>query len=162
MFSLQQFFGKGDRFLGLLESAAQEAHDCVKLTVEIVKVPGDTKKWDELVLTRRKERKIFEQINTELVRTFVTGLEREDIEALARCLYRIPKAAEKLAGRFIMAKPYLEGLDLSRQADLMIMATDGAVAMVGQLRHINDLEKVKELNDPFNTWRARPTNYWRN
>ena len=46
MFSLQQFFGKGDRFLKLLEAAALEAHECVRLTVEIIKSPRDTKKLD--------------------------------------------------------------------------------------------------------------------
>ena len=79
MFSLQQFFGKGDKFLRLLEAAALEAHNCVKLTVEIIKSPGDTQKLDALVLARRKEKKISEQISSELVKTFVTGLEREDI-----------------------------------------------------------------------------------
>jgi hypothetical protein len=41
---------------------------------------------------------LTDQISTELVNAFVTGLEREDIEALAHAPFRIPKAAEKLAG----------------------------------------------------------------
>ena len=109
MFSLQQFFGKGDKFLRLLEAAALEAHNCVKLTVEIIKSPGDTQKLDALVLARRKEKKISEQISSELVKTFVTGLEREDIEALMRGLYKIPKTAEKVAERFLIAAPHSAG-----------------------------------------------------
>ncbi len=49
---------------------------------------------DDLALSRRKEKKIGEQITTELVKTFVTGLEREDIEALALALRKIPKTVE--------------------------------------------------------------------
>ena len=147
MFSLQQFFGKGDRFLKLLEAAALEAHECVRLTVEIIKSPRDTKKLDELVLARRKEKKISEQISAELVKTFVTGLEREDIEALARGLYKIPKTAEKVAERFQIAAPHLDGLDLSRQAEMMIKAADGVLAMIQQLHQMNELEKIKDLND---------------
>jgi uncharacterized protein Yka (UPF0111/DUF47 family) len=147
MFSLQQFFGKGDRFLKLLEAAALEAHECVRLTVEIIKSPRDTKILDELVLARRKEKKISEQISAELVKTFVTGLEREDIEALARGLYKIPKTAEKVAERFQIAAPHLDRLDLSRQADMMIKAADGVLAMIQQLHQMNDLEKIKDLND---------------
>lgn len=147
MFSLQQFFGKGDRFLKLLDAAAQETHSCVRLTVDIIKTPGDTKKMDEMVLSRRKGKQISEQISTELVKTFVTGIEREDIEALARGLYKIPKTAEKVAERFVIAAPHLQGMDLSRQADLMLKAADEVLEMVRLLHQMNELEKIKNLND---------------
>lgn len=147
MFSLQQFFGKGDRFQELLEAAAKEAHESVRLVIELMKSPRDTKTFDDLVLARRKEKKISEQISEELVNTFVTGLEREDIEALARGLYKIPKSAEKLAERFLMAGKHLEGIDFSRQAQMMEQATDVVHTMVGQLHAMDDLGKIKELND---------------
>ena len=94
---LKQLFGKGDKFQELLEAAAREAHESVRLAIQVMKSPRDTRSFDELVLARRKEKKISEQISEELVKTFVTGLEREDIESLANRLYRIPKSAEKLA-----------------------------------------------------------------
>lgn len=147
MFSLQQIFGKGDKFQRLLESAAKEARESVRLTIEIIKAPGDTKKLSDLVLARRKEKKISEQISIELVKTFVTGLEREDIEALARGIYKIPKTAEKLAERAILAAPHIAGLDFSRQADMMTDATEVVHGMIQQLRKMDDLEKIKELND---------------
>ena len=147
MFSLQKLFGKGDRFHELLEAAAKEAHESVRLVIELMKSPRDTKKFDDLVLARRKEKKISEQISEELVNTFVTGLEREDIEALARGLYKIPKSAEKLAERFMMAGKHLEGIDFSRQAQMMEQATDVVHNMVSQLHAMDDLGKIKELND---------------
>lgn len=147
MFSLQQLFGKGDKFQGLLQSAAQEAHESVRLVIQLIKSPRDTKKFDDLVLARRKEKKISEQITEELVQTFVTGLEREDIEALARGLYKIPKSAEKLAERFMMAGPHVEGIDFSQQAEMMEKATDAVHQMVKQLNAIDDMEKMKTLND---------------
>ena len=147
MFSLQQLFGKGDKFHQLLEASAQEAHESVRLTVELIKSPRDTAKLDDLVFARRKEKKISDQISEELVKTFITGLEREDIEALARTLYKIPKTAEKLAERFAIAGAHVQGIDFARQADMMIKATDAVLAMVRQLRQMEDLEKIKELND---------------
>jgi uncharacterized protein Yka (UPF0111/DUF47 family) len=147
MFSLQQLFGKGDKFHELLEAAAQEAHESVRLTIEFIKSPRDTAKLDELVLARRKEKKISEQISEELVKTFVTGLEREDIEALARGLYKIPKTAEKVAERFVIAAPHLAGVDFTRQAEMMTKATDVVLQMIHQLRKMDDLEKIKTLND---------------
>ena len=147
MFSLQQLFGKGDRFQELLEAAAEESHESVRLVIELMKSPRNTQNFDDLILARRNEKKISETINTELVKTFVTGLEREDIEALARGIYRIPKAAEKLAERLVMAGKHLDGIDFSKQADMMAKATDAILAMVKQLRDMKDLEKIKTFND---------------
>ncbi len=147
MFSLQQLLGKGDRFNQLLEDAAQEAHESVRLTVEIIKSPRDTGKLDELVMARRKEKKISEQISEELVKTFVTGLEREDIEALARALYKIPKATEKVAERILMVTPHLAGVDFQKQSEMMLKATEVVHEMVRQLRAMKDLEKIKAMND---------------
>jgi len=147
MFSIRQMFSKGDRFQELLEAAAQESHESVRLVIELIKSPRNTQNLDDLILARRKEKKISGQISNELVKTFITGLEREDIEALARGLYRIPKAAEKLAERLVIASPHMVGVDFSKQADMMAKATDAVHEMVKQLRDMKDLEKIKQLND---------------
>jgi len=147
MFSLQQLFSKGDRFQALLEAAARESHESVRLVIELMKSPRNTRNLDDLILSRRKEKKISEQISNELVKTFITGLEREDIEALARGLFRIPKAAEKLAERLVMAGPHLDGIDFSKQADMMTKATDAIHEMIRQLRDMEDMEKMKTFND---------------
>ena len=147
MFSIQQFFSKGDRFQELLESAAQESHESVRLVIELMKAPRNTENLDDLIISRRREKKISEQISTELVKTFITGLDREDIETLARGLFRIPKAAEKLAERLVMAGAHLDGIDFSKQADMMNKATDAIHEMVKQLRNMEDMEKLKTFND---------------
>src|ERR1051325_9557942 len=104
MFSLQQLLGKGDKFYGLLEQAAEEAHQSIRLVIQLIQSPRDSKSFDDLVLARRKEKKIAEQISEELVKTFVTGLDREDIEALSLALRKIPKTAEKFAERMSLAR----------------------------------------------------------
>ena len=147
MFSIQQLFSKGDRFQELLEAATQESLESVRLAIEVMKSPRQTQTRDDLILTRRKEKKISEQISSELVKTFITGLEREDIESLARALYRIPKSAEKLADRLVLANRHLEGIDFTRHADMMAKATDAIQGMVRQLRDMKDLEKIKTFND---------------
>ena len=147
MFSIQQLFSKGDRFQQLLEAAAEESHESVRLVIELMKSPRNTQNLDDLILARRKEKKISEQISNELVKTFITGLEREDIEALARGLFRIPKTAEKLAERLVMAGHHLDGINFSRQADMMIKATDAIHEMVKQLRDLEDMEKMQTFND---------------
>jgi len=147
MFSIQQLFSKGDRFQELLEAATHEAHESVRLAIGLMKPPLNSQNLDDLILARRKGKKISEQISTELVRTFITGLEREDIESLAQGISRIPKTAEKLAERLILAGPQLDGIDFSKHADMMAKATDAIQGMIRQLRDMKDLEKIKTLND---------------
>jgi uncharacterized protein Yka (UPF0111/DUF47 family) len=147
MFSLQQLFGKGDKFYGLLEQAAEEAHESVRLTIQLIKSPRDTKSFDDLVMARRKEKRISEQISEELVKTFVTGLEREDIEALSLTLRKIPKTAEKFAERLMLAAPHVAGVEFARQAEMMEKSTEVILAMVKQLSDMRHLEKLKEMND---------------
>ncbi len=147
MFSLQQLFSKGDRFQELLEAAAQESHESVRLVIELMKSPRKSQCFDDIILARRKEKKISEQISNDLVKTFITGLEREDIEALARALFRIPKAAEKLAERLAIAGQQLDGIDFTKQAEMMTKATDAVHEMIKQLRDMKDLEKMKTFSD---------------
>jgi uncharacterized protein Yka (UPF0111/DUF47 family) len=147
MFSIQKLFSKGDRFQELLEAAAEESHESVRLVIKLMKAPPNTQTYDDLILSRRKEKKISEQISNELVKTFITGLEREDIEALARGLFRIPKAAEKLAERLKIAGHHVDGIDFSKQADMMSKATDAVHEMIKQLRSLEDMEKMKDFND---------------
>ena len=147
MFSLQQLFGKSDQFYGLLEQAAEEAHQSVKLVLDLMSAPKNRQNLDDLILARRKEKKIAEQISELLVKTFVTGLEREDIEALSLALRKIPKTGEKFAERYLLATQHLEGVQFTRQAALMERATDVVLQMVKQLRDLSHVEKLKELND---------------
>lgn len=147
MFSFQQLFGKGDRFQAQLEAAAQESHESVRLVIELMKSRRNTQNLDDLILAHRKEKKISDEIIGELVTTFITGLEREDIEALARALAKIPKAAEKLAERLLLAGSHLDGLDFGKHADMMTKATSAVHEMVKQLRDTKDLQKIKQLND---------------
>lgn len=147
MFSLQALFGKGDRFFELLEASAEEAHESVTFLIQLLKSPDRRRALDELVLSRRKEKKIAVQISEELVKSFVTGLEREDIEALSHAIYKIPKTVEKFAERFSLGVEVLPGANFARQAEMLETATETVVAMVKQLRDVKHLEQIKELND---------------
>lgn len=147
MFSLQRIFGKGDKFFDLLEASAQEVNGSVHALVKILQTPGPSISLEDFVLARRKDKRITEEISEELVKTFVTGLEREDIEALSIALYKITKTTEKFAERYKIVATQLNGVEFKRQTDLIITASDTLVQMVKHLRKIPPLEKIKDLND---------------
>lgn len=147
MFSIQRLFSKSDKFQDLLERAAKEANESARHVIHLLSHPHDTKSMDDLVLARRKEKKIAEQISAELVQTFITGLEREDIEALSLALRKIPKTAEKFAERWTLAAPHMQGVDFTKQGEMMVKATEVVLTMVTQLRDMQHLEHVRELNE---------------
>ena len=147
MFSIQKFFGRDDKFFDLLESSADEARASVDLLIKMLRSTDPAKQLDEFVLTRRKEKRIAQQITEELCQTFVTPLEREDIEALSSALYKIPKTAEKFGERLLIGREHLHGVDFAPQVKLLEQSTETVVAMVRLLRAGVNLDKAKELNN---------------
>ena len=85
MFSLQKFFGKDDKFLDLLEQAAEECRASAQALQHILK-PAAKLNLDEFIASRRREKKIHQEIAEMLTKVSVTGIEPEDIEALATSL----------------------------------------------------------------------------
>lgn len=146
MISFQKLFGKTDVFYDLLEASAKEAQNSILSLSKLFSQPVTSQNLDELILSRRKDKKITEKINEELCRTFVTELEREDIEALSRALYKIPKTVEKIAERFIICAEKLQGIDLTQQLALMETAASSVVEMVCQLRKKLHLDRMSDMN----------------
>src|SRR5688500_7631713 len=147
MFSLQRLLGKEDKFFDLLEASAQESRSSVQALIRFMKNPDELKTLDEFVAARRKEKRINDQISEALCTTFVTALEREDIEALSVALYKIPKTMEKIAERILLAPQLLKGVDLTRQIGMLEKSTDALVTMIKEVRRGVKLERIRELND---------------
>lgn len=145
MISLQKLFGKTDVFYDLLERSAKEAQNSVHLLKDLLSRPAGSQSFDSLSEARRKDKAITQEIDEALCKTFVTDLEREDVEALANALYKIPKTVEKIAERYVCAGK-LDGVDFSKQMAFTQSAVDIVVNMVSELRQKMHLEKMKEHN----------------
>ena len=147
MFSLQRFLSKGNRFFDLLEASAEEARQSVEALLELIKSPDDGQRiLDRFVTSRRQEKQIHEEITTLLCATFVTPLEREDIETLANALSRITKVTKKFAQRLLLSPSHAHAEIFSQQAQLLKKAADTLCEMVRQLRHGTNLDKIQEAN----------------
>jgi hypothetical protein len=108
---------------------------------------GASPALDAFSATRREDKKITRQIDEALCKTFVTELEREDIESLSNALYKIPKTVEKIAERVMICRDRLSAVDFSVQIKLMGAAADIVVTMISELRQKLHLERVKSLNE---------------
>jgi len=143
---LRRLLGYDDKFFDLLEASAVKAQGSVQLLAELLRDTTKCPTLEAFIQTRRKDKRITEQITEELCRTFVTPLEREDIEELSFALYKIPKTAEKFSEKFILCRASLEGVDFSRQLAILEKAVATVVQMVQQLRERKHLDSMKEQN----------------
>ncbi|AWV06775.1 DUF47 domain-containing protein [Marilutibacter maris] len=146
MFSLQTIFGQGNQFYSLLEEAAVAAHDSAKALHAMLKEADRQPALDAFKLARQREREVSIQLSQELVDSFITPIEREDIESLASALHKIPKQVEKFADRYALATQHLEHIDFAPRAAMLEQAASVVVKMVHQLRHLK-LEPMKALSD---------------
>jgi uncharacterized protein Yka (UPF0111/DUF47 family) len=151
MFSLQTIFGKGDKFYGLLEQSAEAARESAKALHELVSLADHTPVMAAFAAARKREKALATQISEELVNTFVTALDREDIEALNSALYKIPKSVEKFAERYTIVTSRLQGVDFSQRTLVLTRSTDVVVEMIGELRRGLRIDPVKKLQDRMQT-----------
>jgi uncharacterized protein len=151
MFSLQTIFGKGDKFYGLLEQSADAARESAKALHELVTQSDHAPVMAAFAAARSREKALAAQISEELVNTFVTALDREDIEALNTSLYKIPKAVEKFAERYEIVLSRLQGVDFGQRALVLTRATEVVAQMIGELRNGLRIDPVKKLQDRLQT-----------
>ena len=146
MFSLQTIFGSGQQFYTLLDDSAQAAYDSTKALHSMMKAADRQPALDAFKLARQRERAASDKISHALVDSFITPIEREDIEALGSALYRIPKQVEKFADRYSLAIQHLDGIDFSPRAAMLEQAASVVVDMVHELQKMN-IDRMTVLNE---------------
>jgi uncharacterized protein Yka (UPF0111/DUF47 family) len=146
MFSLQTIFGSGKQFYLLLDEAASAAYDSAKALHVMMKATDRQPALDAFKLARQRERTASDKIGQALVESFITPIEREDIEALGSALYKIPKQIEKFADRYALATMHLEQIDFAPRAAMLEQAAGVVVEMVHELERLN-IDSMTALND---------------
>ncbi len=147
MFSLQTIFGKGDKFYGLLEQSAATVSESAKALHELLTRPEKGSVMAAFTATRAREKELASQISEGLINTFVTALDREDIEALNSALYKIPKTIEKFAERYEIVAERLQGVNFVQRAVVLQRSSEVVVEMIGELRRGLRIDPIKKLQD---------------
>jgi len=156
MISIRKFLGHDEKFYDLLEASAQQAdssvHHLIELLVQLEKGNGSSpQNLDVFAQNRREDKRITQELTEALSKTFVTPLEREDIQALAASLYKIPKTVEKIGERVLICPEDLHGRDFRKQVELLDQAAETVMAMVKQLRKGTDAATAREQNTRLQT-----------
>jgi len=146
----KRILGRDEKFFDLLEASADEANSAAEQLREFlqkVQVVLSDDSLTELIFSRHKDKEITKQITEELCKTFVTPLEREDIEALSNSLYKIPKTVQKIGERLLICpRDIVKDESLHNQVRFLGQASGIVVKMVKLLRSGPSLNAVVDMN----------------
>jgi hypothetical protein len=154
MNALKKLFGRDFRFFDLLDASAAEAHTSAELLLKLTTqfgTPEEETTLADIVQSRRRHKKHSQGITQELCRTFITPLEREDIEELSNSLYKVPKTVEKIAERMSICPEKFTHDIVVKQINLLVQATGAVKVMVGDLRRKGHVDKVLDTHDRLQT-----------
>jgi uncharacterized protein len=148
---IKRILGRDERFFDLFEASAAEAKASVAIMARIMDTldtDSHDKQLDELASSKRKDKRITQEINELMCKTFVTPLDREDIESLSNALYKIPKSAAKISDRLLICPlaPQTRAI-IRHQIKLLEDAVDTVASFVAILRERPDVEKAMDFND---------------
>jgi uncharacterized protein len=154
MISIGRLLGKDDKFYDLLEASAQQADTSVHHLVDLLAKIDNKRSTPDLAAfaqSRREDKRITQQLTEELTKTFITPLDREDIQELAASLYKIPKTVEKIGERMLICPQDLPKPTFARQVELLDRAAETVLAMVKQLRKGMNVQTAREMNAKLQT-----------
>jgi uncharacterized protein Yka (UPF0111/DUF47 family) len=149
MISIGKFLGHDEKFYDLLEASAKQADTSVHHLVDLLaKIDKNDSSHDLVAFaeSRREDKRITQQLTEELTKTFITPFEREDIQALAASLYKIPKTVEKIGERMLISPQDLPTPSFAKQVELLDQAAEAVLAMVKQLRKGMNAQTAREMN----------------
>jgi len=153
MISIGRIFGHDEKFYDLLEASAKQADTSVHHLVDLL-AKIESKGSPDLAAfaqSRREDKRITQELTEQLTKTFITPLEREDIQALAASLYKIPKTVEKIGERMLISPQDLPKVTFARQVELLDRAAETVLAMVKQLRKGMNVNTAREMNAKLQT-----------
>jgi uncharacterized protein Yka (UPF0111/DUF47 family) len=154
MFSISKLLGHDEKFFDLLEASAQQADSSVHQLIDLLAKVEQGKPLESVAAfaeSRREDKRITKELTEQLSKTFITPLEREDIQGLATALYKIPKTVEKIGERVLICPEDLHGLSFKKQVELLDQAAETVLAMVKALRKGMDVGTAREMNDKLQT-----------
>ena len=147
MFSLQTMFGKTDKVYDLLQASSEAALEAARAVDELTRNGDGAPFMATFSAARKREKELAAEISEELVNTFVTALDREDIEEMNSTLYKIPKTIEKFADRYVLVSERLEGVDFAQRTAILASCTEVVAEMVKQMRKGLKIDPMRKLQN---------------
>lgn len=145
MISLRSLFGKKTKVFQLLQASAEAARDAALAANRLTQDGASAPAMATFTAARHREKELAAQVSEELINTFVTPLDREDLEAINAALYQIPKTVEKFAQRYVLVAERLAGVDFAPRTAILVTCTDVVADMVREMADGLRIEPMRAL-----------------
>ncbi|HEU0195768.1 MAG TPA: hypothetical protein VFQ88_00955 [Nevskiaceae bacterium] len=157
MFSLQTMFGKTNKIYDLLESSADAALEVAQTVNHLAHAnnEGSAAALAALSAARRRVKQIARHIDQELIKSFVTVLDREDIEAMSSGLYKVTKTVDNFSERYVLVAQRLAGVDFTERTDILASCAEVVSEMVHSLRRGLRIAPMRKLQDGLQALEAK-------
>jgi len=142
MFSI---FPRDKKFHDLLEqlsSIAYEAANNLHMLVHAATPHDEVAAASGIVTAKSKAKSVSMEVTKELCRSFITPFDREDIQAIADHLYKIPKITEKIMDRVRIHKLTGKNEDFIPQIDLIKQEAEAMRDIVKELSSKGDTKRI--------------------
>ncbi|MBI4868405.1 MAG: DUF47 domain-containing protein [Candidatus Wallbacteria bacterium] len=136
-----------DKFFELLESGAVNLSEGARALQDFGKLSGDEErlvKSREIKAIEHKGDEITREIFEELVKSFVTPIEREDIIALASCIDDVLDAIEFFSDRIILYRVGSVGNYIPQMTEFIAKAVDRIETAMHLLRHMHRFDEIRQ------------------
>jgi uncharacterized protein Yka (UPF0111/DUF47 family) len=146
MFSLQRLLGRPAEFFGLLEQSAALGAEAVGVLRTTLANRTQAPNLEAFATARRRDKEVINRLEEMLTKVFITPIEREDLQAIATQLYKLPKTIEKFAERYEIVWQKVGEYDFSLVAHMLESGARIVVEMVQNLHQGGDLGTIKALD----------------
>ncbi|MBI3893856.1 MAG: DUF47 family protein [Candidatus Wallbacteria bacterium] len=136
-----------DKFFALLESGSANLCQGARKLQEFGRLTGDEERLSksrEIKDIERKGDDITREIFEELVKSFVTPIEREDIIALASCIDDVLDAIEFFSDRVILYRVGDLGLYIPQMVEFIAAGVERIETAMHLLRHMHRFDEIRQ------------------
>lgn len=141
-------FPREAKFYAYLEEMADKAYESCVMISKMTKSSGaEMQKYADKISKLKDDMKATKNdFTSALVNSFITPYDREDLQALATLMYKVPKRINKIKNRVMEDSSHLHIKDFSEMADLILPQAESMKELIKQLNK-RDMDKIhKETN----------------
>ncbi len=133
-------------FFELFSNGANACHEAAKVYCNINSKGVNEEILKEAKSLKKKSNQIAKQTLRKLNETFITPIDREDIQDLTSLLNKITKKIVKACFNMKVYRISTATQDMQNQADILVKATEELIFIVSLLRKVANIKEATESN----------------
>ncbi len=133
-------------FFEFFSNSAKACHEAAKVYCDITRAGTSEENLQEAKNLKRRSSQIAKQTLRKLNDTFITPIDREDIQELTSLLNKITKKIVKACFNMRVYRIKCACEDMQAQADILVKATEEVIHIVSMLQKIANIKEAAESN----------------